>query len=143
MKSINISISKYPDQAEVEFLWSKLREHGLTQISNSNYEEKFIFGILAKEEDIIVGGLLGEMYYRGMHVQLLWVSENNRKTGIGSLLIRKAEELAIESNCNLIHLDTFSFQAPKFYEKLNFEIFGKIENFPEKFTRYFLVKRLK
>ena len=27
-------------------------------------------------------------------------------------------------------------------EKLGFEVFGKIENFPETYTRYFLVKRL-
>ncbi len=70
------------------------------------------------------------------------MDESLRQMGVGSSLLKKAEELARESSCTLIYLDTFSFQAPKFYEKLGFEVFGKIENFPETYTRYFLVKRL-
>ena len=139
---MEILITKSPNSKDVEFLWSKLREHGLTKLSNPDLEEKFIFGILAKENTEIKGGLLGQVYYKGMHVQLLWVDEALRKSGVGSSLLKKAEDLARESSCTLIYLDTFSFQAPKFYEKLGFQIFGKIENFPEGYTRYFLVKRL-
>ena len=139
---MEISITKSPEIKDIEFLWSKLREHGLAKLSNPDLEEKLIFGILAKEDDQIQGGLLGQVYYKGMHVQLLWVDESLRQMGVGSSLLKKAEELARESSCTLIYLDTFSFQAPKFYEKLGFEVFGKIENFPETYTRYFLVKRL-
>lgn len=141
-KKMKILITKTPEKEDIEFLWSKLREHGLSKISNPEVEEKFLFAILAKEGEVIQGGLLGQVYYKGMHVQLLWVDESLRKSGIGSSLLQKAEELARESKCNLIYLDTFSFQAPKFYEKWGFEVFGKIENFPDNFTRYFLVKRL-
>ncbi|MBL0264753.1 MAG: GNAT family N-acetyltransferase [Leptospiraceae bacterium] len=98
--------------------------------------------MIAREGEEIIGGVLGEMYYRGLHIDLVWVSEPLRKTGLGTALIRKAEELARESSCTLIYLDTFSFQAPEFYEKLGFEVFGKIENFPENYTRYFLLKRI-
>jgi GNAT superfamily N-acetyltransferase len=139
---MEISITKTPDENDVIFLWSKLREHGLGKLANPEMEERFFFAIIAREEGEIVGGMLGEMYYRGLHIALLWVNESLRKTGIGTVLIGKAEELARESNCTLIYLDTFSFQAPKFYEKLGFEIFGKIENFPETYTRYFLLKRI-
>lgn len=139
---MELTITKSLNSKDVEFLWSKLREHGLAKLSNPDLEGKFFFGILAKEEEEIKAGLLGQVYYRGMHVDLLWVDESLRKTGVGSSLLKKAEELAHESSCTLIYLDTFSFQAPKFYEKLGFEIFGKIENFPDTYTRYFLVKRL-
>jgi GNAT superfamily N-acetyltransferase len=142
MSQIEITVTKVPEIKDVEFLWSKLREHGLSLLSNPNLEEKFVFGIFAKQGEEILGGLLGQVYYKGMHVQLLWVSESLRKTGIGSSLLQRAEDLARESSCTLIYLDTFSFQAPKFYEKWGFEIFGKIENFPDTYTRYFLVKRI-
>ena len=128
---MEISITKSPEIKDIEFLWSKLREHGLAKLSNPDLED-----------DQIQGGLLGQVYYKGMHVQLLWVDESLRQMGVGSSLLKKAEELARESSCTLIYLDTFSFQAPKFYEKIGFEVFGKIENFPETYTRYFLVKRL-
>ncbi len=139
---MEITITKTPDAKDVEFLWSKLREHGLGMLANTEMEEKFLFAIIAREGGEIIGGMLGEMYYRGLHISLLWVSENLRKTGLGTTMIGKAEDLARESSCTLIYLDTFSFQAPKFYEKLGFEVFGKIENFPENYTRYFLLKRL-
>ncbi len=41
-----------------------------------------------------------------------------------------------------IWLDTFSFQAPVFYEKLGFKEFGQITNFPPGHSRTFYVKRL-
>ncbi|MBK7054719.1 MAG: GNAT family N-acetyltransferase [Leptospiraceae bacterium] len=139
---MEITITKTPEFNDTVFLWSQLRTHGLSQLSNPVMEEKFPFGIIAREGEEIIGGVLGEMYYRGLHIDLVWVSEPLRKTGLGTALIRKAEELARESSCTLIYLDTFSFQAPEFYEKLGFEVFGKIENFPENYTRYFLLKRI-
>ena len=139
---MEITVTKSAELKDIEFLWSKLREHGLQKLSNPDLEDKFLFAVFAKEKEEVLGGLLGQVYYRGMHVQLLWVTETLRKSGIGTSLLQKAEEVAKESNCTLIYLDTFSFQAPKFYEKWGFEIFGKIENFPDNFTRYFLVKRL-
>ncbi len=39
-------------------------------------------------------------------------------------------------------LDTFAFQAPGFYEKLGYEIFGTLDQFPRGSCRHFLYKRL-
>ena len=38
--------------------------------------------------------MLGEMYYQGLHISLLWVRKELRKTGLGTTLIAKSEELA-------------------------------------------------
>jgi hypothetical protein len=35
-----------------------------------------------------------------------------------------------------------SFQAPEFYKKLGYHIFGKLENFPAEHSMIFLRKRL-
>lgn len=139
---MEITITKTPDSNDEAFLWSQLRAHGLAQLTNPAMKEKFTFGIIAREEAEIIGGMLGEMYYQGLHISLLWVKEELSKTGLGTTLITKAEELARESSCTLIYLDTFSFQAPKFYEKLGFQVYGKIVDFPKDYTRYYLVKRL-
>ena len=38
--------------------------------------------------------------------------------------------------------DSFSFQAPGFYQKAGYEIFGALEGIGGKFTRYYLRKKL-
>jgi hypothetical protein len=52
------------------------------------------------------------------------------------------EAAALEKGCRLIFLDSFSFQAPEFYKKNGFEVFGKIEDHPKGYDQYFLIKRL-
>lgn len=39
--------------------------------------------------------------------------------------------------CYLAHLDTFDFQANNFYLKLEYEVFGELENYPPGHKRYY------
>lgn len=52
------------------------------------------------------------------------------------------EDFAVEKGCRFIYLDTFSFQAPGFYKKNGYEIFGMLEDHPKGFNQYFLHKKL-
>ena len=49
---------------------------------------------------------------------------------------------AIERGCTNAHLDTFSFQARPFYEKLGYRVFGTLENHPAGHQHYFMTKSL-
>jgi GNAT superfamily N-acetyltransferase len=60
----------------------------------------------------------------------------------GSQLLNEIEQLAKEKGCRLICLDTFSFQAPGFYKKHGYKVFGVLEDHPKGFNQYFLEKRL-
>jgi len=77
-----------------------------------------------------------------LHVDFLWVDERLRGQGQGKLLLEKMEQTAKEHGCRLITLDTFSFQAPDFYKRNGYEVFGKLEDHPKGFSQYFLQKRL-
>ncbi|HMV43284.1 MAG TPA: GNAT family N-acetyltransferase [Leptospiraceae bacterium] len=139
---MEIIVEKTQDPNESAFLWARLREHGLEKLSNPSLEYNCLFSILVKEAEEIIGGMLGEIYYKGLHISLLWVREDYRNKGVGTILMEKAEGLARETESTVVYLDTFSFQAPRFYEKLGFSILGQIENFPEGYTRFFLFKRI-
>ena len=66
-----------------------------------------------------------------------------RHEGYGSKLINLVEEFAIEKECRLINLDTFSFQAyPEFYKKHGFKVIGVSEDHPKGHNHYYLEKRL-
>jgi GNAT superfamily N-acetyltransferase len=90
----------------------------------------------------IVGGLWARIGFSWLFVELLFVPEGERGAGLGSKLMRMAEEEARRRHCVGVWLDSFTFQARHFYEKLGYEVFGALENYPEDHTRFFLRKRL-
>lgn len=90
----------------------------------------------------IIGGLWGLSYYRWLFVELLVVPAALRGQGVGSELMRQAEAVARARDCVGIWLDTFSFQAPGFYEKLGFQRVGRIDDYPPGHNRTFFQKRL-
>ncbi len=97
---------------------------------------------IRNQEDQVVGGLIADMFGGWVYVGLLWVHESMRHQGYGTKLMTLLEGEAIRQGCKYAHLDTFSFEARPFYEKLGYELFGTLEDYPEGYCKYFLKKRL-
>lgn len=89
------------------------------------------------------GGLVGRIAWGWMHIEILWLGTELRGQGWGAKLLAKAENLARKHGCTGIYLDTFSFQAPEFYLRLGYQVFGKVDDFPQGHCRFFLQKRLR
>jgi ribosomal protein S18 acetylase RimI-like enzyme len=53
-----------------------------------------------------------------------------------------AEREAIVRGCRGAWLDTFEFQARRFYERIGYECFGELPNYPRDFSRFFMKKTL-
>nr|WP_318540514.1 GNAT family N-acetyltransferase [Terribacillus saccharophilus] len=94
------------------------------------------------EAGSIVGGVTCTLFWQHMHIDFLWVEETKRKEGLGAKLLAEAENFAKQKGARLIKLDSFSFQAPRFYEKHGYTVYGKLEDHPVGHTQYFFVKRL-
>jgi GNAT superfamily N-acetyltransferase len=86
--------------------------------------------------------LSGYQLYDWLFVQYLAVPDSLRGTGVGRQLMAQAEAWARGRGLTGIWLDTFSFQARPFYEKLGFSVFGTIEDHPVGARRFFMQKRL-
>ena len=56
--------------------------------------------------------------------------------------MKRAENYAIERGCTDAFLDTFSFEARPFYEKLGYRVFGTLENHPVGYQHYFMTKKI-
>ena len=74
-------------------------------------------------------------------IELLFVPEALRGRRLGMRLIERAEEAAREGGCIGAWLDTFSFQARGFYERLGYTLAGEIPDHPIGGARYLLLKR--
>ena len=90
----------------------------------------------------IVGGLVMQSWWKESFVEVLWLAARARRHGAGTELIAEAERRARRRGSKLMHLSTYSFQAPRFYEKLGFRSIGKMSGSPKGESRYYYVKRL-
>ena len=72
----------------------------------------------------------------------LWVSPTHRRKGIGGNLVRSFEAHAAARGCTTCYLTTFSFQAPRLYRALGYEVAWQVQGFPQDIVRYEMVRAL-
>jgi len=101
-------------------------------------------GLVLRHPDsgAVDGGLTARISFNRMFVEMLIVPERLRGQGVGRQLMAEAETVARQHGCTGIWLDTFTFQAPGFYEKLGYSVFGEIADYPPGQSRIFLHKHL-
>ena len=94
------------------------------------------------DSEAITGGLWGTSVAGWLYVDLVIVPEEFRGRGLGTELLRRAEEIARKRGCVGLWLTTGTFQAPSFYEKRGFTAFGTLADYPPGHTTIFYCKRL-
>jgi GNAT superfamily N-acetyltransferase len=95
------------------------------------------------ESGTVLGGVTGNYGSFGwLYVDALWVSENLRGQGYGTKLMGMIEGEAARHGCTNVYLNTFTFEAPAFYEKLGYTVFAELEDFPPGHSRLFLRKAI-
>lgn len=95
------------------------------------------------DEGQLVAGLLATMtVYKIMYVSSVFVKEEYRRKGLGTLLMREMEKRARDLGANMIRLDTFEWQGRGFYEALGYEQVGRYTNDEDGFSEYFFLKRI-
>ena len=138
---LKIEIAEQPSSDETEFILQQLLQFNQRSAGESNFRPLTVF--LRDADGTLVGGLVGATYWQWLYVDIFWIHESYRGGGYGRSLITAAEQEAIKRGCQYVYLDTFSFQAPEFYQKLGYDVFGELADFPTGHTRFFLQKDLK
>ncbi|POG22315.1 N-acetyltransferase [Aeromonas bestiarum] len=97
--------------------------------------------VIRDDSGEIVGGIAGRTIYHQLLIEVLWVHDDKRGQGLGIQLMEVAEREAKARGCIAAQVDTLSFQAPKFYEKMGFQIVGKVADVKDSPDRYLLLKK--
>ena len=126
MQKIQIEIEPAP--GDIRFLEDRLYEYNVEQTGSDDGKWLSIF--VRDDKGEIVAGLHGWTWCGACKVRTLWVREDLRRQGYGKRLMGAAEQEARARGCEQILLDTFSFQAPLFYQKLGYEVIGVVDGFP-------------
>jgi GNAT superfamily N-acetyltransferase len=133
-------IQDSPNKHDVEFLRESLSEHNLKHSTIGDTQSLAIF--LKDEQDQIQAGIYGQFWGKCLEIDYLWVHADLRGQGYGQKLLLELENQAFRRGCNQVILDTYSFQAPEFYQQLGYEIWGIINGYPNQYRKIFLKKRL-
>ena len=146
MSRYQISIESNPISNSIEFVENQLLEINFSQIGSYKYNPLVIFlrdsQSRKSSENNIFGGFYGFLGWGWLNISTLWVAENLRGQGYGKAILNTAEQEAIRQKCDYAYVFTYSFQAPNFYQKLGYETFGILNDFPPDHQRLFLKKQL-
>lgn len=108
--------------------------------TNTNNNKKISFGYY--DENRLVAGITAKIEgYKILYIETLFVDLKYRHLGIGKNLMQQMEQRAIFEGIKVIRLDTYSWQALGFYQKLNYKIAATI-NLSNNNSEYILIKEL-
>ncbi|MDP3545336.1 MAG: GNAT family N-acetyltransferase [Phreatobacter sp.] len=101
------------------------------------------FAVSVRDEaGAIKGGVVGYTMWNWCFIELVWLDEALRGSGLGTELMAKAEAVAAKRGARHVYLDTFSFQGDGFYQKLGYDVYGELGDFPPGHRRIWLKKDL-
>ena len=90
----------------------------------------------------MLGGLTGRTSLGLLFIDVFFLPKDLRGSGLGSRLLRLAEDEARRRGCVAAVLYTISFQAPGFYERHGYHVLGTIDCLPPGTSRVYMTKRL-
>lgn len=123
---------------DIKFLDQKIFENSFSKVGHYRYEP--LACLIRDANKNTLGGVHGHTGLGWLYIDVLWVAEEIRRKGFGTQLVKTAEVEAGKRGCHGAYLYTYSFQQPKFYEKLGYEVFGELDNFPCGHVKYFMKK---
>jgi 8-oxo-dGTP pyrophosphatase MutT (NUDIX family)/GNAT superfamily N-acetyltransferase len=138
-QGLRISIEGEPAAADLGVLGQALDLYNRGFLGDTRPSRLAVF--VRDAQGRVVAGLSGSTYAGWLFVADLWVHLALRRRGIGRELLAQAERRAAELGCHSVWLDTFSFQAPDFYRRLGYEVYGALD-YPPHHRRLFLAKPL-
>jgi GNAT superfamily N-acetyltransferase len=135
-----VGITVEPTPAEIQYLEDRLYEFNSAATGIGNGEWLAIFA--RDEGGRIVAGICGSTWGGGAEIRQFWVEQSRRNQGLGTKLLRAAEEEARRRGCRQMLLMTFSFQAPEFYARHGFEVIAVVPDYPRGHQNMLLRKHL-
>ncbi|NNM44134.1 MAG: GNAT family N-acetyltransferase [Chlamydiae bacterium] len=87
------------------------------------HDEKFdSVAFVVREGDALAGAVVVELFWGALHVKYVYVNENFRGQGLGARLMERAFSYGRENRCPFAFVETMSFQATGFYQKMGFQL---------------------
>lgn len=129
-----------PDPRDVEVIGRGLAVYNHEQTGIHDHKP---LAVLVRDADgNTLGGISGRSSLGLLFLDLVYLPKTLRGGGMGQRLLAMAEEEGRKRGCKQAVLYTISFQAPEFYKKYGWRVFGEIPCDPPGTSRIFMTKEL-
>ena len=140
METMGIEFEPFLDEAARQFIVNGVDYYNIAVTGLPDWFP--VNFILRGERRDVLGGVLGQLWGGWLQVSYLWVAEAARGARYGTRLMESAEAYAQARGAIGATLETYSFQALPFYERLGYQVCGALDGFPPGHTKFFLKKEL-
>jgi GNAT superfamily N-acetyltransferase len=136
-----ITVTDAPDPRVEKLIGEGLRRYN---VEKSGIDDSRPLAVIVSDPDSgeIVGGLSGRTSRGLLFVDLVYLPDELRGDGLGSRVLMLAEDEGRRRGCRAAVLYTSSFQAPGFYVRRGWRVFGEIPCEPAGTSRIFMTKTL-
>jgi ribosomal protein S18 acetylase RimI-like enzyme len=135
---LRLSTEPNPNTADIGVV-----ERGLFQFEENRLgsPEHAHFAIFLRDDlGQIQGGVDGHVMWHRLFVKTLWIPETLRHQGLGTRLMHAAEEEAKQRQCRSVWLTALGDRALRFYTRLDYTIFGVLDDYVKGQSLYSLQK---
>ena len=124
---MEFQVEDQPDPLDIDVLETQIRREASTAMGLGDEVELAIF---VREAGRIVAGVSGWTWGDCCELQSLWVDPGLRGRGLATRLMAAAEAEAEARGCTQTLHFTYDFQAGSLYERIGYELVGRVEAFP-------------
>jgi GNAT superfamily N-acetyltransferase len=140
MEQLMLNVEEDPCEADIQTLFNGLlADHA----ANGHVRDPKKLAVFVRDtNNRVFGGLIGSTLWGHLIIEKFWVEEKLRGHGYGVNLLQAAEKEAVRRGCKYSLTDTFTWQALSFYQKLGYEVYAELKDFPEGNCLHYIRKKL-
>ena len=124
---MELQVEGEPDPLDIEFLETQVGRAASVAMGVGDEVE---LAVIVRDAGAVVAGISGWTRGDCCELQSLWVDPRLRGQWLGVRLLAAAEAEAASRGCKQSVIFTWSFQAPRLYERVGYELVGRVEDFP-------------
>lgn len=135
-----VTVEGEPESQDKEVVVKGMLEH---HAKSGHPRKSETYSVLLKNKNNkLLGTVIVTFLWNGMEINSLWIDETIRNQGWGKKLMDAVEKEGIKRGCTVAYTNTFPWQAPEFYEKLGYTLFGRLEDLPKGSNLSYYSKKL-
>jgi GNAT superfamily N-acetyltransferase len=138
MNDYYFTVETKPKPEDVRMISDRLAAHQRALFGETTQTE---LGIFIREDGNLFGGIHGVISGGWLFIGAFWLDERLRGQDYGTHMLAMMEQAALERGITRVYLDTATFQARPFYEKLGYTVYGTIDNIVGGYQMFLMEKR--
>ncbi|MCP5509995.1 MAG: GNAT family N-acetyltransferase [Chlamydiales bacterium] len=103
-----------------DLIYSGFKEYAIEEVGQDGVGDPVAF--IALQNNECIGAVVIQPFWGALHIKYVWVTKSFRKQKIGTLLMQEACAYGINLGYPFAFIETMSFQALEFYQKLGFTL---------------------